>query len=192
MAEEIEVKFLNISPRDIEEKLLNIGAIKVGEYFYRRFIFDFPDLRLNKEGAWIRLRDEGNRITLAFKRRLGVTAHDGSTSDQGMEEVEILVDDFEKTRMLLMALGFIEKFYQENKRVRWTKDDIEFDIDTWPKLEPYLEIEAKNWAGIDEGIHLLGLDPADKKIFSTNQIYKSKGIDEIEYSKMTFDEFVKK
>lgn len=192
MHEEIEVKFLNINVDETEEKLKSIGAKKVGEYFYRRQIFDYPDYPLDKKGAWLRLRDEGDKITLSFKQRLGISAHDGSASDAGMEEIEIIVSDFEKTKKLLLKTGLIEKFYQENKRIRWEKDGIEFDIDFWPQLEPYLEIEAKSWEEIDKAISWLGLNPSDKKIFSANQIYKSKGINEVDYVRMTFDGFVKR
>ncbi len=190
--EEIEVKFLNINPEALQAKLAKIGAKKAGEYFYRRRVFDYPDLRLNAEGAWLRLRDEEDRITLTFKKRLGITSHDGTTSDEGMEEVEIEVNDFDKTALLLEKLGFQEKFYIENKRIRWMKDDIEFDLEFWPELEPYLEIEAPSWEKIDEAIKLLELDPKDKKIFSTNQIYALQGIDELDYSRITFDGLVKR
>ena len=190
--EEIEVKFLNINPEEIQKKLEKIGAKKVGEYFYRRRVFDYPDFRLDKQGAWIRVRDEGDKITLNFKRRLGVKTHDGTTSDEGMEEIEIIVSDFEKTAAFLLAVGFIEKFYQETKRIRWMKGDIEFDIDTWPQLNPYLEIEAPSWGKIDEAIKMLGLNIKDKKIFSTNQIYKLKGINELDYKRIAFDGFVKR
>ena len=44
------------------------------------------------------------------------------------------------------------------------KGDIEFDIDTWPQLNPYLEIEAPSWGKIDEAIKMLGLNIKDKKI----------------------------
>ena len=190
--EEIEVKFLAIDPNQIQEKLIKIGASKVGEYFYRRRVFDYPDLRLNNQGAWLRLRDEGERVTLSFKQRLGITSNDGSTSDTGMEEVEIIVSDFEQTALLLSKLGFVEKFYQENKRIRWRKDNIEFDLDFCPQLEPYLEIEAGSWAKVDQAIGWLGLNPADKKIFSTHQIYKLKGINELDYKRMAFDGFEKR
>ena len=57
--EEIEVKFLNIDSDLMEKKLLKIGAKKVFEKLYHRKVFDYPDLRLNDQGAWVRLRDEG-------------------------------------------------------------------------------------------------------------------------------------
>ena len=177
MAEEVEVKFLNIDIQATELKLERIGAKKKGEYFQRWYAYDYPDWRLNTAGAWLRLRDEGDgRVTLSFKQRLGMENHDGTANDAGMDEVEVIVGDFEKTAQLIEKLGLIQKHYAEKKRLRWTKSQTVFDIDTYPQLEPYLEIEAKNWRQIDKAVELLGLDPADKKIFSANQVYKLKGI----------------
>lgn len=190
--EEIEVKFLNINSNLIEEKLKEIGAKKIFEKLYKRKTFDYPDLRFDKIGAWIRLRDEGDKITLAFKQRVGVKTHDGKTIDKGMEEVEVKVSNFEKTAELLTKIGLKEKFYEENRRIRYQLDNIEFDIDFWPQLEPYLEIEAPSWEDIDKAIGLLNLDPKDKKIFSTYQIYQLKGMDENDYREITFEKMVKK
>jgi len=190
--EEIEVKFLNIDPKETEKKLKEAGAEKVFDKVYRRKVFDYPDLRLNDRGAYLRLRDEGDKITLTFKQRLGVKSHDGKTNDEGMEEIKIKVSDFEKTAELLTKMGLKEKFYEENRRIRHQLDDIEFDIDFWPLLDPYLEIEAPSWEKIDEAIKLLKLDPKDKKIFSTYQVYQLKGIDENDYQILTFEKTVKK
>lgn len=190
--EEIEVKFLDIDSEKIQKKLLDIGAEKVGEYFYRRRVFDYPDWRLDRQGAWLRLRDEGDRITLSFKQRLGITSHDGSTSDSGMEEVEIVVNNFDKSALLLLKLGFIEKHYAENKRTRFVKSGVEFDIDIFPELKPYLEIEASSWSKIDDAIRWLELNPADKKIFSTNQVYALKGIRVADYTRIAFDGLVRR
>lgn len=190
--EEIEVKFLNIDPASIENKLTTIGAERIFEKLYRRRIFDYPDLRLHKKGAWIRLRDEGEKITLAYKERIGMKTFDGTTDDDSMEEIEINVNDFDKTAELLNKAGFIEKFYQENKRIRYQLNDIEFDIDFWPQLDHYLEIEAPSWEKIDEAIKLLELDPKDKRILSASQIYKLKGIEDINYKEITFNGLIKR
>jgi adenylate cyclase class 2 len=190
--EEIEVKFLNIDSALMENKLKAIGAKKMFEKLYKRRTFDYPDLRLHKKGAWIRLRDEGEKVTLTYKERIGMKTFDGKTNDDSMEEVEIIVSDFVKTAELLNRMRFIEKFYEENKRIRYLLEDIEFDIDFWPQLDPYLEIEAPSWEKIDEGIKLLELNPEDKKIFSTNQVYKLKGIDELDYKEITFKGMIKR
>ena len=65
--EEREVKFLNIDPGAIEKKLKNIGAKRIFDKVYRRRVFDHPDLRFNEKGAFLRLRDEGDKITMTFK-----------------------------------------------------------------------------------------------------------------------------
>lgn len=192
MNQEYEVKFLDIDVPEIEKKLKDIGAEKVGEFFYKRITFDFPDLNLKNKGAWLRLRDEGNRTTLTWKKRLGMKAHDGSASDDGMEEVEVVVSDFESTATILRSIGMVDKFYQENRRTRYKQGSVEFDIDIWPRLNPYLEIEGPSWEAVERAIHGLGLDPKDKKIFSTNQIYMSQGIDEHEYTHMGFGEWVRR
>lgn len=189
--EEIEVKFLNIDPVLIENKLKEIGAKKVFEKLYKRRVFDYPDLRLDKAGAWLRLRDEGDKITLTFKQRIGM-GKNAESNDKSMEEIEVEVNDFEKTAQMLLRAGFIEKHYVENKRIRYQLDDIEFDIDFFPGLEPYLEIEAVSWEKIDEAIALLGFNKEDKKIFSTYQIYELKGVDCNDYKEVTFERMVKK
>ena len=189
--EEIEVKFLDINPKKIEEKFKNIGAQKVFDDLYRRKVFDYPDLRLDKAGSWIRLRDEGDKVTLALKQRIGIGA-DEKTHDKSMEEIEVEVSDFDKTAEILLRAGFIQKHYVENRRIRYQLDDIEFDIDFYPLIEPYLEIEAPSWEKINEAISLLGFNPEDKKIFSTYQIYELKGIDFNDYKEVTFKRTVKK
>jgi len=190
--EEREVKFLNIDPQLIEEKLQKLGAQRVFEKLYKRRVFDYPDLRFDKEGAYVRLRDEGDKITLTFKKRIGAKARDGSVNDEGMEEIEVNVSDFKKTALILERIGLKEKFYEENRRIRYVLEGIEFDIDFWPGIKPYLEIEASSWELVEKGIEMLGLDPKDKKIFSTYQVYQLNGIDENAYSEITFERMKKK
>lgn len=188
--EEIEVKFLNIDPKKIQQKLLKLGAKKVFEKTYRRKIYDHPDLRLDQKGAWVRLRDEGEKITLTFKQRLGIKDNEGN--DDGVEEIEFEVSDFDKAQIFLERIELKEKGYQENKRIRYMLGNIEVDIDYWPLLNPYLEIEAKSWKDIDKAIKLLELNPKDKKIFSTMQVYKLVGINTNDYHTITFEKQLKK
>lgn len=188
--QEYEVKFLNIDVAALEQQLVSVGATQQGEYFYRRRIFDYPDLRLDKAGSWLRLRDEGDKVTLSFKKRLGIKGQD--ESDDGMEEHETIVSDFDTTGSILESVGLVEKFYQENRRVRWVKDDIEFDIEYWPMLEPYLEIEAPSEERVQEGVRLLGFNSKDQKVFTNFQMYEAQGIDLRDYQRITFGELIKK
>ncbi len=187
--EEIEVKFLDINKQEIENKLVNLGAEKVLDILYRRRVFDYSDLRLSEDNSWLRLRDEGDKVTLTYKKRFGTGE---KFKDEGMYEKEIVVSDFEKTADILNAIGMVEKFYEENKRVKYLLDDVEFCLDEWPLIPIYLEIEGKDWDTTKEAVEKIGLD-WDKHIkCSTMQIYKHYGINENDYSILTFEKQVKK
>jgi len=187
--EEIEVKFLNINPEAIEAKLKSLGAKRVFERVYKVITFDYPDLRLNEQAAWVRLRDEGDSVKLAFKQRLGVKK---GQNDTGMLEHETVVGDFETTANILRSIGLTEKFFEEKRRIRYELDGVEYDIDEMPLLKPYLEIEAKSWDDVGKAMKLLELDPADKKICSAFQIYEMNDINQLDYKILTFDKQTKR
>lgn len=189
--EEIEIKFLDIDRLALEGKLASLGAQKVADYHYRRVVFDYPDFSLDKQGAWVRLRDEGEKVTLTFKKRLTNDFH-SLKGDDGMYEKETVVEDFDATREILLKIGLIEKMYQENKRTRYLVDGVECDIDTWPLLNPYLEIEGKSWDEVYRVAEKLGFKKEEAKIFSANQIYRLKGLDDRNYTRLTFDEQVER
>ncbi len=136
-------------------------------------------------------RDDGKKVTLAYKKRLGVTGVKGQ-NDSGMEEIEIIVSSYEDTISLLKKIGMIEKFSQEKKRITWKKGSVTFDIDTWPRLNTYLEIEGENWTDVDATVLELGFDLKDKVICSATQIYELNGINDKDYIIMNFDKWVKR
>jgi adenylate cyclase class 2 len=189
--QEIEAKFLHIDKADMISRLEKLGAAKKFEILYRRKVFDYADRRLDKNASWIRLRDEGNQVTLTYKHRLGVTDLAAGHNDEGMEELEVVVSDFDTTAEILLKTGLEIKHYAENRRTRYIVDNVEVDIDEWPLLNPYLEIEASSWEEIDATASKLGLDPADKVICSSNQIYKRQGIRFNDYAIITFNQQIK-
>ena len=188
--EEIEVKFLEVDVLKLEKKLLGIGAIKTGETLSRITNFDFPDYRLKAEHSWVRLRTEFGKTTLTYKQRLGANVGMNGTGDEGMKEVEVEVNDFETTHRLLLSIGMIEKFSQERKRVRYYKDDIEFDIDTWPLVPTFLEIEGPSWDKLEKISQDLGFNWEDRFLGSFSQVSKKYGINDHDYSIFTFNEQV--
>lgn len=190
--EEFEVKFININQEEVVKKLLALGGKKIGEYHYKRVIFDYPDFRLDKQGAWLRLRDEGERTTLTFKQRIGNNLDSFDQNDDGMYEKEIVVSDFDATYEILVKVGLIQKMYQENKRLKYIVEGIECDIDSWPLLNPYLEIEGKNWEEVYDLAGRLGFKKEEAKICSTNRIYRLEGLDDRNYTKLTFSEQIER
>lgn len=188
MAEEIEAKILDIDVAALEKKLANVGAAKVGDFLYRNRNFDFPGWPLKTRHAWVRLRTDGTKTTLAYKQRLG--ASDTPGNDQGMEEVEFDVGSFDAVDAFLRKIGMVEKFTQEKKRTSWKRGDMTFDIDTWPRIPPLLEVEGPSWDAVEHAIRELGYDPAQKKICSATQVYRIYGIEDHDYIRITFDEFI--
>lgn len=164
---EHEAKILDIDPDTIDRHILDKGGHKLGERFMRRYVYDITP---GVDGKWIRLRDNGERTTLAVKE---------ITSDaiDGTQEVEVSVDDFAATNSLLEMLGFTAKSYQETKRISYTLDGAQLELDTWPRIPPYLEIEAASKADVIRVAELLGYTEADLTAENTIKIYARHGID---------------
>ena len=182
--EEIEAKFLDIDVPALVSKLESLGSQKIADYSYKRKLFDFPDGRLNAENKMIRLRDEGGAVTFTYKQRFG-NANDHT--EGGTTEIETTVGDFLTAEKILHALGLVEKIYKENKRTRYVLDGVEVDIDSWPMIPTYLELEAKSWDAIKSVSEKLGLDYEKHTRGSNREIYNLYGIDEASYSVLTFE-----
>ncbi len=190
--EEFEIKFLEVDVPALEKKLVEIGAEKTGEYDYARMLLDYPDFRLDKNYSWIRLRTDGRETTLAFKADIKEKMPDGTMKDVGMKETEISVDDYDKTSKLMQAVGFVIKREEKNKRIRYTKGNVVFDIDFWPGIPPYIEIESSSFKEAEDAAVLLGFYPKEGLICSAGTVYRKYGIEPKDYSSITFDGMVKK
>lgn len=152
MQTEIEAKWLNIDISEMRRRLKAIGAILVTpERLMVRSVFDYPDKRLEKISGWIRVRDEGDKITLSYKQLHDRTLH-------GTQEVSVVVDDYENTRSLLESIGLRQYSAQETKRESWRLGNVEIELDTWPWIPSFIEIEADNESNLFEVAESLKLD----------------------------------
>jgi len=133
---ELEAKFLDIDTEKLRALLKEKGATLIHpERLMRRKNFDYPDKRLEAVGGWIRVRDEGDKVTLAYKQ----VAHRGI---DGTKEISLTVEDFDTVSNLLLAIGLNNKSYQETKRERWDFEGVEVTIDTWPWIPTFVELEG--------------------------------------------------
>jgi len=164
MKTEWEVRFLEIDEKEFTTKLKSVGAKLVGSWFQIRNIYDFNPKR---EYEWIRLRTNGQETTLTIKeiKFKGVG---------GINETEIVVSDFETTNLLLNKLGYNPRCRQENKRTRYILDGIEIDIDKWPTIPAYVEIEAPNKESIDKTCKKLDLDITQASTDTSIDFYLKK------------------
>ena len=152
METELEAKFLNIEPDVLRAQLAKQGAALIyAQRMMKRKNFDYPDKRLEKIGGWIRLRDEGDKITLAYKRVIDRTL-------EGTKEICVNVNDFDKATNLLIAIGLDQKSYQETKREKWLYNDVEITIDTWPWIPTFVEFEGSTEEKLRNAVDAFGFD----------------------------------
>lgn len=189
--EEIEVVFLDVEPEEVERELKRVGAKKKFDRVFKKTVFDFADWRLNAEYAWLRLRDEGDGVRLAYKRRVGPKAGKGG-SDLGMEEVEVEVSDFKKMTEILQRLGMVVKFEQEQRRIEYELEGVKVDIDFRPLLAPFVEIEGETRKEVLAVAGKLGFRTEEAKVMPAWEIYKLRGIEEADYRILTFEKQVKR
>ncbi|HTE48728.1 MAG TPA: hypothetical protein VK675_02385 [Candidatus Paceibacterota bacterium] len=109
-----------------------------------------------------------------------------------MKEIEVIVDSYEQTLKLLTSIGLIMKREEKNKRIRYVKGDIVFDIDSWPFIPIYLEIESSSHKKSGQAARELGLNPSDGLICSSGAVYRKYGFNVDDYSSITFERMIKK
>lgn len=179
MKTEYEIRILEIDVNKIVKKLNDLGAKKVGEYNQKGYVYD---LKPKSNGKWIRLRTNGDVTTLCYKDVVDDTIN-------GTKEVEIVVDDFDKTNELLERIGFISRNYQENKRIQYILNGVEIDIDSWPLIPTYLEIEGSSEEEVLKIKDLLEVDESKVTTLNCEDIYnKVYNIDVMSIKELKFNE----
>ncbi|HNX10788.1 MAG TPA: CYTH domain-containing protein [bacterium] len=164
---EYEATFINIDKDDIRSKLSAIGAKLVKpEHLQKRIVFNLPSGH-EKEGGWLRVRDEGNKITMSLKIIDGQNITD-------QKEICLNIDSFDNAVDLLSAIGCPKKAYQETKRELWLLDGVEITIDEWPYLEPLVEVEGKSEEAVMEVSQKIGFDYSDALFCSADKLYEMK------------------
>ena len=88
----------------------------------------------------------------------------------------------------MKELGYEETAYQENKRISYVLDDIELDIDSWPLIPTYLEIEGKSEESVKKYIELLGLQDYEITSEGVTKVYARYNVDLDSYKELKFEE----
>lgn len=154
MNKEIEAKFFI----DDKEKLRSILTSIDFSLIKKEFMMKRKTFNCDHNGEWIRVRDEGDKITMTYKNIINNTI-------QGVNEIEITVNDFDKASDLINQTNFKETSYQENFREIWRNDECEVVIDTWPYLQNYIEIEALEEDIVRKYSELLGFNFDEEAYF---------------------------
>lgn len=173
---EFEAKILDISVSEIQKRLEKLGAKKLAEHNMKRYTFD---VHPGDESTWLRLRDNGQEKELTIKE----IRHDGI---DGTDEIEITVDDIQKTKIILEKLGHHPRNYQENRRISYELEGVKLEIDFWPGIPPYLEVEALSKELVEKTLHKLGFTPEQSTSKNTADIYQDYGINILEKKELKF------
>jgi adenylate cyclase class 2 len=177
MPAEYEAKVLDIDPAATADLILSVGGREVAPAtLQRRYVYDIVP---GDQSKWIRLRDTGRQTTLAVKE----IAHDGI---DGTYEVEVTVDNLDATNELLGMLGFQPKGYQENRRTSFELEGASLEIDEWPMIPPYLEIEAASPEEVKRIASVLGYDESHLTSENTTKVYARYGIDLSQHADLKF------
>ncbi|MCX6796882.1 MAG: CYTH domain-containing protein [Candidatus Doudnabacteria bacterium] len=150
---EIEVKILNIDSDGIVKALESIGARKIQDtklmvQWFRKDGFKedqdpwFLRIRLNSEGKTeVTWKSRPEKVGIAKKVR----------------EINFAADDPGILANFFEAIGLVKYAYQEKFRKSWDYKDWRFDLDQYPNMPAYLEIEGRDEEHIKEAIGLLNL-----------------------------------
>ncbi|MEU3212989.1 CYTH domain-containing protein [Nocardiopsis alba] len=163
---EYEAKVLDIDSEQVAGLVLDKGGADLDEVLQRRYVYDIEP---GDTSRWVRLRDTGSRVTLTVKEI-------DSDAIGGTRETETEVGDFETANALLGKVGYTPKAYQENRRHSFTLDGAQLEIDSWPRIPAYLEIEADSRAEVVRVAALLGFDESSLTGENTTKVYARYGV----------------
>ena len=152
---EIEVRFLEIDAQALKKKLNDLGAEDFGEDFLEEIIFYKNQEWWDYKRKFIRLRKTKEGSFLTFK-------HQEFDAADGTEEIEVGVSDFDKTVKIFERLGlgdFMRR--QQKRRHKFKLDGVVVDIDDWPKVPTYVELEGDSEQSLKAAAAKLGLNWQD-------------------------------
>ncbi len=178
MATELEVKFLNIDVKSVRQKLDELGATFIFSTLFRITIFHGLS---GEDREYIRVRDEGQKRTLTHKR-----TYQGSIA---ATEHEISINSsYEDTLALLDAIGLTWKRAEEKHRIHYELEGVSIDIDTWPNVPPYIEIEAGSEQLVQSSAERLGFHFEQAFLGDAHDVFRHYDIEPANVPNMVFSE----
>ena len=151
--QEIEAKFFVKNLDRIEQRLHELKARLIQPRMHEvNLRFDNADNALRSSLRVLRLRQD-DKARMTFKGP-SVEQAGGILSRR---EIEFVVEDFEKARELLEALGYRAVVFYEKFRATYDLDDAHIMLDELP-FGHFIEIEGEDAGKIHRIAGLLGLD----------------------------------
>jgi len=150
--QEIEAKFYVLDLGKIESRLQTLEARLIQPRVLETNIrFDLPDARLRSEGRVLRLRQD-TEARLTYK--------DSGKGEHGIikrAEIEFTVEDFNKAKLFLEALGYQKILIYEKYRTTYEFEACHIMLDELP-YGNFVEIEGENIESIRLAAEKLNLN----------------------------------
>lgn len=170
---EHEIKVLNVNVQELVKRLEKIGAKKVYDDDRTIIALDTPErMFLNKQDKLIRVTDEGS---------IKVTMHVNQNKPEIKEGIKFKTSRLKETMDFFHELGLDPISKVKAKRISYELGKIDFDIDKFPVIPAFLEIDIEflEEEGYTLESLLKALELEDNKIvvMGTEDIHKLYGID---------------
>ena len=158
MPKEYEYRFNNYIKKDIISKLKELGAKYFGTFKFRVMVF----IDQNNSEKYIRVRDEGHRVTMTIKNNL---------TDKFPIENEVIINNFDEGIKILLQLNCKKKYYYEKYREIWNYKNSEIIFDMNPGIPELMEVESSTKKELDILCKKLDLNVSNYQGFSNNVMY---------------------
>ena len=180
---EIECRFLDIDKAALISKLRELGAKDLGENMLEETIIYDKEATWKTNGRLVRIRKTGDKTLLCYK-------HHSAHAVDGAIEIELEVGDAEKAEELFEKIGFKAWRHQQKLRHTFELGEITFDIDTWPRVPAYVELEGPSEEALKAAAIKLGFDWNDAIFNNAAWVIENKyNIPVREMAWFTFDRF---
>jgi len=166
---EIEVKILEINVEEIEKKLKEIGAEEVFEGELVSIYFDFEDRSLEKESKVLRLRQKSDTVILTYKELIS------QDKAKIMDEYELAVNELEPMKRIFEGIGLFPLYEFNKHRTTYKLNQTSFEIDKYPGIPAFLEIETSDLNTLNGIISEFGFSSEEVKSYSVKDVLEYYG-----------------
>lgn len=152
MPAEIEARFLDVDIPALLGRPHNLGADDLGEELLRETVFYDKELSWQRSGrVLVRIREGKGGVSVSYKNAAVDTV-------SGTQEIEFAADNAKAVEQLLVEIGLVAWRRQEKKRHSFRFRGVSVDLDTWPGVPTYVELEGPSEAGIQKTAASLELE----------------------------------
>jgi adenylate cyclase, class 2 len=181
---ETEVKFLVHNLKNIEMRLISLGAQLIQPRIYEKNLrFDLPDKSLRRKFQVLRLRQDEKAI---------ITFKGPGSSEDGIrmrEELEVVVSDFDMARAIFEGLGYQVILLYEKYRATYALGENFIMLDEMP-YGYFVEIEGQGSTDIFGLSEKLGLDKAAASSESYQSLFeRARSNLDLSFNDLSFSNF---